>query len=257
MPIRVDHPISRTDPLRVVLLGDSMLAVSQPGVVAALDATGEVVGHRRGVPGVRDRDRSRLARLRGSLGRRHPRRRRVLHDGLGRAARPAPRGLPPRPCSSSSTSRASAGGVGRRLPPVPEDPDPAEAVTPQPAGRRRQRHRGVERRGRGRPRARAGPRACTSRSPRASSSTAPSRRGSPPPRDPAAPRADVGPRSDASTACTCARRASRCTPRPSRRTPRRASALPAPQGRWWVNGWQRAPIVQQGDEFCPADHPAP
>jgi hypothetical protein len=24
-----------------------------------------------------------------------------------------------------------------------------------------------------------------------------------------------------------------------------------------VSGWQRAPIIEAGNEFCPADHPAP
>ena len=43
-PIRVGHAITASDPLRIVLIGDSMLYVAAPGVVAALDATGEVGG---------------------------------------------------------------------------------------------------------------------------------------------------------------------------------------------------------------------
>jgi peptidoglycan/LPS O-acetylase OafA/YrhL len=49
--IVVGHPIAASDPLRVVLLGDSMIDVAGPGVVAALDATGEVVASNHGFPG--------------------------------------------------------------------------------------------------------------------------------------------------------------------------------------------------------------
>jgi peptidoglycan/LPS O-acetylase OafA/YrhL len=51
VPIVVSHRISRSDPLRVVLLGDSMIEVAGPGIDAALDATGEVRSVDMGFPG--------------------------------------------------------------------------------------------------------------------------------------------------------------------------------------------------------------
>jgi peptidoglycan/LPS O-acetylase OafA/YrhL len=50
-PLRLDHAVSGSDPLRIVLLGDSMLDVAGPGVVAALDATGEAVAFNHAFPG--------------------------------------------------------------------------------------------------------------------------------------------------------------------------------------------------------------
>jgi peptidoglycan/LPS O-acetylase OafA/YrhL len=43
--------VSATHPLRVVLVGDSMLRLAGPGVVAALDATGEVLAFNKGFDG--------------------------------------------------------------------------------------------------------------------------------------------------------------------------------------------------------------
>ena len=34
-----------------------------------------------------------------------------------------------------------------------------------------------------------------------------------------------------------------------------AFGVPEPTGRWWVNGWQRSPIIESGEQYCPADHP--
>jgi peptidoglycan/LPS O-acetylase OafA/YrhL len=31
--------------------------------------------------------------------------------------------------------------------------------------------------------------------------------------------------------------------------------LASPRSGWWVDGWQRASVVTSGDQFCPADHP--
>jgi peptidoglycan/LPS O-acetylase OafA/YrhL len=50
-PIVASHPLSSSDPLRVVLIGDSMIEVAGPGIDAALDATGEVVATDLGYPG--------------------------------------------------------------------------------------------------------------------------------------------------------------------------------------------------------------
>jgi peptidoglycan/LPS O-acetylase OafA/YrhL len=50
-PIVVSHRISSSDPLRIVLLGDSMIEVAGPGIDAALDATGEVRSVDMGFPG--------------------------------------------------------------------------------------------------------------------------------------------------------------------------------------------------------------
>jgi peptidoglycan/LPS O-acetylase OafA/YrhL len=50
-PIDLGGTVSRSSPLHVALVGDSMLAVADPGVVAALDATGEVTAFNDGFPG--------------------------------------------------------------------------------------------------------------------------------------------------------------------------------------------------------------
>ncbi|HLK45787.1 MAG TPA: acyltransferase, partial [Acidimicrobiales bacterium] len=51
VPIDLGRAVSRSDPLRVVLVGDSMLNLAGPGVVAALDATGEVRATNRSFDG--------------------------------------------------------------------------------------------------------------------------------------------------------------------------------------------------------------
>jgi len=33
--------------------------------------------------------------------------------------------------------------------------------------------------------------------------------------------------------------------------------LPPPRPGWWVDGWHRAPVIAQGAQFCPGDHPPP
>jgi len=50
-PIAIGRPIDRAHPLRVVLVGDSMFYISGPGIVAALDATGEIAATNDGFPG--------------------------------------------------------------------------------------------------------------------------------------------------------------------------------------------------------------
>jgi peptidoglycan/LPS O-acetylase OafA/YrhL len=50
-PIVIGHRITAADPLRVVLMGDSMIEVAGPGIDAALDATGVVHAVNRGYPG--------------------------------------------------------------------------------------------------------------------------------------------------------------------------------------------------------------
>ena len=249
-------PITGADPLRIVLLGDSMIDVAGPGVVAALDATGRVVAVNKGYPGFGiSNDPTWRGYVRHSVTATHADV--VLFTD---AAGTAPRRWTWRPttarCSSSSRSparrarRASCSCSTRR-------PDRSST---SPPGR--------------------SPATSPRRSPRGTPRSPPCRALAPgralyfpiapsveldgqllavglPAARPHGPAGPPGTGSAGSTACTCARRASRCTPRRSRRTPRRASGCPSRMGRWWVNGWQRAPIVQSGDQFCPADHPAP
>jgi hypothetical protein len=249
--IGIDHPISSTDPLRVLLLGDSMLAVAQPGVVAALDATGEVVATGEGYPGFGTAtDPPWRAFVRHWVSVTHADVVYFTTDWDGAAAlheaayRATMLGL-----IGVARSAGAAGVVFLQYPKT----KPSEAVLP------------------GAQAAAAADIAAWNAAVAGVPALAPSRAqyfpiapsveldGAfspwvPPPREPAAPRPTwdrirrvdgvhlCPPGISLYAAAIAADTSSSFT-------------LPAPQGRWWVNGWQRSAIVVQGDEFCPADHP--
>ena len=226
---RLRTPIDAAHPLRVVLVGDSMFGLSGPGVVAALEATGEVAATNFGFPGWatstipywRGYVRHAVASTHADVV--------MLHDELGRQdRRRAPGGLPSRVLEQLVSVARSAGAVGRRVPAVPEDP---------PAPRRRRRTAlsaatarqvaawnaavAVD------ARAAAGPARCTSRSRPGVELNGRFSPWIPPPRDPNAAACDVGPRPPRRRRAPVPAGHRRCTPRPSLRTPRRAGGCPS------------------------------
>jgi peptidoglycan/LPS O-acetylase OafA/YrhL len=254
VPIAIDHPISRAHPLRIVLVGDSMFQVSGPGVVAALDATGEVIATDKGF---------------GGWGTSPPcctqSWRRYIHDAVtsthadvvlmttgwdGQAAEDS--------AAYTSTLREligiarSAGAQGVAFVQYP----PTHliiALTPSSLAAAIRHTVAWD--------------AVVARMPQAdpgramffpvASSVELNGQFSPwlpPPRDPSAPEStwDRVRRVDGVHLCPAG-------------TELYAAAIAAdavmtwhlapPRSGWWVDGWQRAPVVTNGDRYCPADHP--
>ena len=252
--IAVGHAITGADPLRIVLLGDSMIDVAGPGVVAALDATGRVVAVNKGYPGFGiSNDPTWRGYVRHSVTATHADV--VLFtDASWDGAAAMDVAAYHRTLLELIAVARSAGAAGVVFLQYPKT-RPILDVTPQSL-------------------------ASTSRQIAAWNAAvasmpalAPGRaqyfpiapsveldgQYSPwvsPPRDPTAPRPtwDRIRRTDGVHLCppgislyAAAIAADAAS----------SFGLPEPMGRWWVNGWQRAPIVQSGDQFCPADHPAP
>ncbi|HEV3327782.1 MAG TPA: acyltransferase [Acidimicrobiales bacterium] len=252
-PIRVGHPISRSDPLRIVLLGDSMLAVSQPGVVAALDATGEVQATGEGFPGFGiATDPAWRGFVRHWVSTTHADVVYFTTDWDGPLARhPAAYRRTMLELVDVARAAGASGVVFLQYPKT----DPSEAVTAQQRAAAAQDIEAWNAAVAGVPALAPGRAVYFPIAPSVELDGAYSP-WVPPPRDPSAPRAtwDRIRRVDG---------VHLCPPGISLYAAAIAAdtsssfALPEPKGPWWVNGWQRAPIIATGDEFCPADHPAP
>jgi hypothetical protein len=243
--------VSPSDPLRVVLIGDSMVGLAGPGVVAALEATGEVTASNFGFPGW---GTSTITQWRGYV--RHAVT--ATHADLvllstgwdGKASRDA--------AAYQATMRElvsvarSAGASGVVFVQYPKT-HPIYDVTPQllatnaanvaawnadvaavpgqlpgeamyfPVGP------SVELDGRYSPWV-------------------------PPPRDPGAPAStwDRVRRLDGVHLCPPGIELYAAAIAADAEATWR---LPPPADGWWVNGWQRNPKIEQGAQFCPADHP--
>ena len=255
-PIVIDHPIDKAHPLRVVLIGDSMFQTSGPGIVAALDATGEVdvtneplcafggwgTSTNTSIPWP-SRVRQCVSSTHADLvllttGWDGPRAedpavyRQTLRELVAVARSAGAKGvvfvqyplthpaLDFTPASVANTTRQviAWNAVVASLPAL----DPGHAMYFPVAT-------SVELAGRFSP-------------------------WIPPPRDPGAPRStwDRVRRLDGVHLCPAG-------------TELFAAAIAAdammtwhlasPRSGWWVNGWQRATIITSGDQFCPADHP--
>ena len=250
--IRVSHPISRAHPLRVALVGDSMFAIADPGIVAALDATGEVKARDFGFPGfgitsdpgwrgyVRHAVRATHADLvlyttnwDGRAALRHPVAYHAALSELVSVARAAgaagvvfvqyPMTWPLEDLSQTALAidAAKVAAFNAAVAAMPAS-RPGEAMYFPVAA-------GVELHGRFSP-------------------------WIPPPRDPNAPRAswDRVRRVDG---------VHLCPPgivlyaAPIAADVSSAWGTPAPRRGWWVGGWQRSSVVVSGDQSCPADHP--
>ena len=251
-PIRVTHAISRADPLRVVLVGDSMVGLSGPGMVAALEATGEVRAFNYGFPGWgtsqdpywRGYVRHAVTATRadvvmlttgwdGSIALQHPaayRQRLAELIGVARAAGAAgvvflqyPKTHPyyditPASLATTAAQVAAWNADAAAMPGL----DPGHAMFFPIAA-------GVELHGQ-------------------------FSAWIPPPRDPSAPRYtwDRVRRVDGVHLCApgIALYAA-----PIAADAAQVWHVPEPRPGWWVNGWQRAPKIVAGEQFCPADHP--
>jgi peptidoglycan/LPS O-acetylase OafA/YrhL len=252
-PIQVRHPISRTDPLRIVLLGDSMLAVSQPGVVAALDATGEVKATGEGFPGFGTAtDPSWRGFVRHWVLATHADVVYFTTDWDGQLAQdPAAYRRTMLELVDVARAAGASGVVFLQYPKT----DPSEAITPQQRAAAAQDIAAWNAAVAGVPALAPGRAVYFPIAPSVELDGDYSP-WVPPPRDPSAPRStwDRIRRVDG---------VHLCPPGISMYAAAIAAdtsmsfGLAQPKGRWWVSGWQRAPIIEAGNEFCPADHPAP
>lgn len=251
-PIRIPHAIDKAHPLRIVLVGDSMIGLSGPGVVAALEATGEVRAFNFGYPGF---GTSTFKYWRGYV--RHAVT--VTHANLlffstswdGRVARDEPAEYHQRMLELISIARtAGASGVV-----FLQYPRTRPSYDISPASQQSNK------------RAVAAWNADVAALPAELPGVAmyfPIAAGVelhgtfspwiPPPRDPTAPRStwDRVRRVDGVHLCPPG---IELYAAPIASDTASVWNLPEPKAGWWVNGWQRAPKIVGGANFCPADHP--
>jgi peptidoglycan/LPS O-acetylase OafA/YrhL len=251
--IEVDHPISLVDPLRVLLLGDSMLAVAQPGVVAALDATREIQATAKGYPGFgTSTDPAWRGFVRHWVAVTHAD---VVDFTTGWDGQAAMDTSAYRQTLLELISVArSAGAAGVIFLQYPKT-QPAEAVLPGAQASAAADIAAWNAAVAGMPALSPGHALYFPVAPSVELNGAFSPWVSPP-RDPTAPRAtwDRVRRVDGVHLCPAGISLYAAAIADDTAT---SFLLPLPVGRWWVNGWQRAPIIQAGDQFCPADHPGP
>jgi hypothetical protein len=239
--------------LRIVLLGDSMLAVSQPGVVAALDATGEVKATGEGFPGFGTAtDPSWRGFVRHWVLATHADVVYFTTDWDGQLAQdPAAYRRTMLELVDVARAAGASGVVFLQYPKT----DPSEAITPQQRAAAAQDIAAWNAAVAGVPALAPGRAVYFPIAPSVELDGDYSP-WVPPPRDPSAPRStwDRIRRVDG---------VHLCPPGISMYAAAIAAdtsmsfGLAQPKGRWWVSGWQRAPIIEAGNEFCPADHPAP
>ena len=218
-------------------------------------STGEVVASERRFPGWGIYDRPDLAGLCRHGRHVGPRRSRAYTTAGTGPRRLAPRGLPRDARRARRDVARCAGAAGVALPAVPADAPLSRAD----AARRRPRTprpstRGTRRRGLD-ARVAARPRACTSRSPRASSSTGASQPLGVAPARPERARGHLGPDPLGRRRAPVPAGHRRCTPRPSPRTWPPSCGLPSRGSAGGSTAGSAPPIVESGDQFCPSDHP--
>jgi peptidoglycan/LPS O-acetylase OafA/YrhL len=249
----VDHPVTVVDPLRVLLLGDSMLAVAQPGVIAALDATGEVQATGKGYPGFGTAtDPAWRGFVRHWVSVTHADVVDFTTDWDGAAAMNV--AAYHRTMLELIHVVRSAGAAGVVFLQYPKT-HPAEAVLPGGQAGAAADIAAWNAAVAGVPALAPGYAQYFPIAPSVELDGEYSPWVSPP-RDPSAPR-------DTWDRIRRVDGVHLCPPGISLYSAAIAAdtaasfGLPEPAGPWWVSGWQRAPIIQSGDEFCPADHPAP
>ncbi|HEY8080693.1 MAG TPA: acyltransferase family protein [Acidimicrobiales bacterium] len=251
VPIPPPHAIDKQHPLRVVLVGDSQFLLSGAGIVAALDATGEVKAFNRGFDGFGTTRPHWRGYLRHAV--------RSTHANLvlfttawdGKLARDDPAAYRERLKEVVAIARA-AGATGVAFVQYPKT-HPLLDLTPQALETDVQKvaawnavaaempaqlpgeamyfpvAAGVELNGEYSP-------------------------WIPPPRDPNAPRTtwDRVRRVDGVHLCPPG---IELYAAPIAADVASVWHLPEPAGRWWINGWQRSYFIVQGAQYCPADHP--
>jgi peptidoglycan/LPS O-acetylase OafA/YrhL len=256
VPIRLDHPITPRDPLRVLLLGDSQMIVNRPGIAAALGATGEATVAQGGFPAwglsaaspashghwqgwVRDQVRASHAD--------------VVAFTTGWDGAAALDGAPYRRTLGRLVAVARAAGAAGVV--FLEYPTTHPSNAPSPAA--------LAAAARGVAAWNADAAAMPARLPGTAmyfplaGSVERDGRYAPwvsPPRDPGAARAtwDRVRRLDGVHLCPAGIELYAAALAADAAD---SWHLPAPSAGWWVDGWQRAPVVTQGDQYCPADHP--
>jgi peptidoglycan/LPS O-acetylase OafA/YrhL len=250
-PVHIGHPISGSDRLRVVLLGDSMLDVAGPGVVAALDATGEVEAFNHSFGGFglsndptwRGYIRHWVRATRADL---------VLFttDWDGRASMDA--AAYRRTLHELVAIARSAGASGVVFLQYPKT-HPSEAASPAVLAGAAADIVAWNAAVSGMPGIDPGHALYFPIAP----SVEDDGRYSPwvsPPRDPTAPRPTWDRVRRVDGVHLCPPGISLYAAAIAADTAQ-AFGLVSPAAGWWVNGWQRAPIVVNGDQHCPADHP--
>jgi peptidoglycan/LPS O-acetylase OafA/YrhL len=251
VPIHLDHAITPTAPLRVVLLGDSMLDVAGPGVVAALDATGQARAFDHGFPGFgTSNDAAWRGYVRHWVAATHADLVLFTTDWDGNAAMDVARYRHTmRELIDVARSAGAAGVVFLQYPKT----HPIDATTPAAQSAAAAQILAWNDAVAGMPSLAPGRAMYFQIAP---SVELDGRYASwvSPPRDPSAPSStwDRVRRVDGVHLCppgislyAAAIAADAAS----------AFHLPDPAAGWWVNGWQRDPIVASGDQFCPADHP--
>jgi len=251
-PIAVDHPISRADPLRVVLIGDSMIGLSGPGIVAALEATGEVRAFNYGYPGWgTTQDRFWRGYVRNAVHGTHADLVMMTTGWDGRLAFEHPAAYRQRLAELVAVARgAGAGGVVFLQYPKTH---PVYDLTPQSlAGTAAQVAAWNAA-------AAAMPALVPGHAMYFPVAAGVELNGAfspwiPPPREPHAPRYtwDRVRRVDGVHLCAPG---IELYAAPIAADTSAVWHLPAPAAGWWVNGWQRAPKIVDGIQYCPADHP--
>ena len=251
-PIKVGHSISRADPLRVVLIGDSMMGLSGPGIVAALEATGEVKAFNFGFPGWgTTQDRYWRGYVRHAVKATKADIAMVTTGWDGRFAREHPAAYRARLAELVAVAR-SEGAAGVVFLQYPKT-RPVYDLTPQSLA------------------ATAAQVAAWNADAAAMPGLVPGHamyfpvaagvelHGEfsawiPPPREPGAPRYtwDRVRRLDGVHLCAPG---IELYAAPIAADASSVWHLPEPRARWWVNGWQRAPKIVDGIQYCPADHP--
>ena len=252
-PIRVGYAISRSDPLRVVIVGDSMTYVASPGVIAALDATGEVHATDRSFPGW---GTASIRRWRGYVATAVSQTRAAVvmvttgWDGRAAMDRSAYRARM-RELVAVARAAGASGVVFLQYPRT----EPLAAVTPALRASSARRIAAWNAAVAGMPALLPGQ---TMYFPIAPSVELDGRFSPwvPPPRDPGAPRTtwDRVRRVDGVHLCPPGIELYAAAITADAQA---TFGLPPPRPGWWVDGWHRAPVIAQGAQFCPGDHPPP
>jgi peptidoglycan/LPS O-acetylase OafA/YrhL len=251
LAIHADHPVTIVDPLRVLLLGDSMLFVSGPGVVAGLDATGEVDATNHSLPGFGvSNDPSWRGFVRHWVRATHADVVYYTTDWDGAAARNV--AAYHHTLLELIHVAESAGAAGVVFLQYPKT-QPSEAILPGERAGAAADIAAWNAAVAGMPALAPGSAQYFPIAPSVELDGAFSPWVSPP-RNPTAPRDtwDRIRRVDGVHLCPAGISLYAAAIAADTAT---SFMLPEPKGRWWVNGWQRAPVIQSGDQFCPADHP--
>jgi peptidoglycan/LPS O-acetylase OafA/YrhL len=251
-PVRLAHAVTPSHPLRIVLLGDSMAYVAGPGVVAAIDATGDAVAFNRGFPGFgTSRDAAWRSYVRGAVAATHADLVFFTTDWDGRAAMHAAAYRRTMLELINVARRAGASGVVFLQYPRTR---PEAAITPAAQAASAAQIAAWNAAVAGVPALAPGRAMFFPIAPSVELDGAFSP-WVPPPRDPSASRTtwDRIRRVDGVHLCPAGIELYAAAIAADTSATWR---LAAPASGWWVNGWQRNPIVASGDQFCPADHPA-